>query len=1347
MSIDKKDFFVAGIGASAGGLDAIQQLFDNIPNNTGMAFVVVQHLSPDFKSLMPELLAKHTTMSIFTAEDNQIIQQNCIYLNKEDKNLTVEGGKLHLVDRGSKNKLNLPINEFFDSLGSEYKEKSIGIVLSGTGSDGSKGIKTIKEAGGTIIVQDPETAQFDGMINSAVQTNTVDFVLPPKGIGEMLVSISGNRIAIDEGGESVRSDQAIFTEILEVIYKYSGIDFKEYKKTTLLRRVENRMNVCNVKDINDFLEMVKKDDNEKEALKEDFLIGVTSFFRDADMFDIMKNDIIPTICKNHANGEPVRIWIPGCSTGQEAVSIAILFDEYIRVNKLSLDFKIFATDVQTVSLATAGNGVYGMSEESEIGKYYMDNYFIATGQSLKIIKRIRDKIVYSNHNLLKDPPFIRMDLISCRNLLIYLENRIQNRIMMNFQFALNTYGFLVLGASESIGETGRFFRTIDGKWKIYQNTSDTKNVPIQVNTGDRIQSYVYKNSAMGRNFALHDYKMTDNPEAVFYKFLSKAYSPSVIFTDVDYNILFVSGDAGKRLIISEGMFNNNLLKSVQPEIVSIIRNGIRRASASDNAVIIKDILVKRENESYVFDLTFQKLTGHGFPGVIYSITFGEEVPRMELNAEVIKSSTLDESSKLRIEDLENELKGTRSEMQNLIEELETSNEEMQSSNEELMASNEELQSTNEELQSVNEELYTVNSELQEKNRELQYLNDDMNNLMNCTEIGTLFLNNELKIRKFTPALTRHFNLQEGDIGRPISSFTSGFDEKTRETIINDSKRVIDKLTTVENEISDKDGNSYLERINPYISSDKKIEGVVISFVNTNNIKKAEKKLILSENKFRRMFEFSPVGKYTMDMGGKLSVNTAFCKMLGYKKDEINTWIEITYPDDVDMTRNMIKKLMESSESLKYKKRFVKNGGDFIWAEIRAVMQRDDQGMPLYILSSIIDISDNIRIESEVNRAKQDAEISNMHKNYFLANMSHELRTPLNSVIGFSDLLKDDDVTLEESKQYIKIINDNANHLLSLINDIIDVAKIEADELKLDKKDFNVTSLMNDIVKEFDNYKLVNNKAGVKIKMVVPDGLETMMLHSDRERLRQVFTNLLGNALKFSPEKSTITLGFETSEKFIEFYVADQGIGIAKEQLEEIFGRFNQVNYSTNSPYGGTGLGLTICRGIVNGLGGRIWAESELGKGSTFKFTLPLDNISCDEVEEERNTNDTKFNNIFEGKNILIADDDSSIRLYFEKILEQTKAKVYFAKDGIEAVDMYRNIPNIDIVLMDIQMPMMNGLDAFHQIMKYNPNVKVIAQTAFAMQEEKLKYIRSGFVSYLAKPIKRDALFLELSKYI
>jgi two-component system CheB/CheR fusion protein len=851
MQKTKPEFYVVGIGASAGGLDAIQTLFDYIPNNTGMAFIIVQHLSPDFKSLMPELLSKHTKMQIFTAEDKQTIKPNCIYLNQRSKNLHVKESELYLLDKGPKHNLNLPIDIFFHTLGEEYKEKSIGVILSGTGSDGSRGIKTIKEGGGTIIVQDPISAQFDGMPNSAIATNTADYILGPKQIAEILHKNPINRPLLLDDFKSNPSNESLISDILTAVYKHSSIDFREYKKNTLLRRIEKRMNVKNIQHLYDYATFVTSNPEEQQSLQEDFLIGVTRFFRDTQAFKELKEKVIPDICNNKKKSDTIRVWIAGCSTGEEVYSIAILIDNYIRTHQLNLDFKIFATDIDPNALAVAGSGAYHINIINEIEKTYLDQYFIKTGNKIQIIKRIREKIVFSYHNLIKDPPFIRMDLISCRNLLIYFDNKIQKKVMYNFQFALNQYAYLFLGNSESLGEISKHYKTIDVKWKIFQNISISKQTPIQTLAIDRISTLAYKTPIETPRST--SYSIKETPELLFHKYLNKKFSPASIFIDKDFNILFINGDAGKRLSHNSGIFQTNLLQMVSPDIAVVIRSGIRRLEAQKKDIVIKGVLNKVEDQNYTFDLNFHKPKDSENFNNCYLIEFSND-KTIHYNKLVINNIDVDEASNQRLEDLENELKIAKTELQNVIEELETSNEELQSSNEELMASNEELQSTNEELQSVNEELYTVNTEMQEKNKELTNLNNDVINLLDNTDIATLFLDTDLRIRKFTPELKDVFNLNEIDHGRPLSSFTSSFDEETRSDILNDSKLVLEKLTVIEKQVKDKDNNFYLQRISPFITSDKVINGVVITLNNINKLKEIEDELAITDLKYQKLFE-------------------------------------------------------------------------------------------------------------------------------------------------------------------------------------------------------------------------------------------------------------------------------------------------------------------------------------------------------------------------------------------------------------------------------------------------------------------------------------------------------------
>ena len=835
------DFYLVGIGASAGGLTAIQKLFDNIPEDTGMAFVIVQHLSPDYKSLMPELLSKHTRMEIFTSEDQQEIRPNCIYLNQRNKNIKVEGNRLCLLERASKHELNLPIDIFFHSVGKEFKEKSIGIILSGTGSDGSRGIKTIKETGGTIIVEDPFSAQFDGMPNSAISTNLVDYVLPPDKMAVTLTEITTKTLNLLNEEQQVALNEVIFFNILDDIHLSCGIDFRHYKRNTLLRRIEKRMNINNIETIKEYQIFLSNNKEEKEILKKDFFIGVTSFFRDPEAFESLKLNVIPELVKNNVeNSEPIRIWVPGCSTGEEVFSIAMLMDDYIQRHKPTCDFKIFATDVDANALNKASQAVFHINATSELNPEYLEKYFVKTSDKIQIIKRIRKKILFSMHNILSDPPFIHMDLISCRNMLIYVNNVAQQNIFKNFLFSLNKNGYLFLGSSETLGDAAKYFKALDSKWKIYQNISEMKVLPSHIpDLEAKTLAIPYKTPFT--SFTKTDYQFDESPERAYEKYLNRKFSPDSLFFDKDFNVVYINGKAGARLMLQEGLFQNNLLKMSSPEVAAILKEGIGRLGTSDKDVCIKDVTTKKENKIYTFDLTFHKTSDSVELSEIYMVSFSQE-KLSEENVIELKNISGDELSKQRVKDLETELQNSKSKLQNVVEELETSNEELQSSNEELMASNEELQSTNEELQSVNEELYTVNAELQEKNKELQHLNDDINNLLNSTDIGTLFLDPNLCIRKYTSALQKHFNLQESDIGRSIVSFAPNFDENTRQSIINDSRKALKQYAPIEEEIRDNMNNYYLRRITPFVTSDKIINGVVITFVEITQLKNIQEEL-------------------------------------------------------------------------------------------------------------------------------------------------------------------------------------------------------------------------------------------------------------------------------------------------------------------------------------------------------------------------------------------------------------------------------------------------------------------------------------------------------------------------
>ncbi len=1345
----KENHFVVGIGASAGGLDAVQQLFDNLPEDTGMAFVIIQHLSPDFKSLMPELLAKHTKMKIYTAQDKKIIKPNCIYLNERSKNLQIKDNKLVLLDKATKGNLNLPIDIFFHSLGQEYMDKSFGVILSGTGSDGSRGIKTIKEAGGTILVQEPSSAQFDGMPNSAISTNLTDFILTPEEIAQKLILLSSKRLDLHVLTDESDDHEKDFTSILELIYKHSGINFKKYKNNTLLRRLEKRMSIHNIETLSEYYTFLNCNLQERTTVFQEFLIGVTSFFRDTEAFNIIKKKVIPSIIDNNSKQRTIRMWISGCSTGEEVYSLAILMEDYFRTYKINIDYKIFATDIDKKALHTAGIGSYVVNNIAEIDNKYLEEYFLKVGDRIQIVKRIREKIVFSYHDVTKDPPFIRMDFISCRNLLIYFNNSTQKKVLNNFQYALNKFGYLFLGSSESLGSVSKYFQIIDNKWKIYQNISE--------NTRIRDDEDFENEPSTSLHFLKESYNIKSRystsenlNETYFYKHLSKKHSPTSVFIDKEFNVLFVIGDLKEWFSFPSGLFQNNLLKITDTDLSTIIRNGVRRVTKNDKSIIYKDLVIKTDTETRTFDLSFEYIHNFHNMNEVYLVEFGQ-ISHIDLTNKIVLSDIdLPNFSKQQIEDLQLELKENRNELQNVVEELETSNEELQSSNEELMSSNEELQSSNEELQSVNEELYTVNTELQEKNKELEDLNNDVNNLLNSNDIGTLFLDVHLNIRKFTPSIKKLFHLEDSDIGRSLISFASEFDDESRQSIINDSKESLEQLKSFDKEIQDKNGNWFMKRICPFITSKKKIDGVVITFIDIAYLKKVQDDLRYANQRLDIALQGSEMAWWEVHMPkGEVVFSTKKTDMLGYNSSEFKHYSDFTkllHIDDYENTMTAFRDHLSGKKDkydCEYRIRTSKN--EYKWFHDVGMIsyEKDDTKIISGIVNEI-----TLKKEAEINLldAQQKAEIANIYKNQFLANMSHEIRTPMNGLVGFASLLRDEDLSSETKNKYIDIIENSSKQLLNLINDIIDVSKIEAKELKIENKTFKISELLYGIQDTFNGLKKTKHKEHINIIAKIPFDSENLILDSDPNRLQQVIINLLGNALKFT-EIGTIEFGFKRKNKELSFFVKDQGIGIPKEKLEIIFERFEQIKSSNIAKNEGTGLGLSISKGIVQLLGGELKVESKELEGSTFYFDLPYS--EKDSLIEKNNIKieAADIKDKIKNKTILVVEDEIVNIEYFKALFSNLPTNLIFAYNGREALEHIKSNSKVDIILMDILMPIMNGYEAASEILKLKPKAKIIAQTANAMAGDETKCLENGFIDYVSKPLNKDELLTKIAMWI
>ena len=868
MAVNKDELIVVGIGASAGGLDSIITFFSNMPADTNMAFIIVQHLSPDYKSLMPDLLGPKTKLNVKVAEDKTVIEPNTIYLNNFEKDLHIKGNTIYLLDRGPRGTLSFPINILFKTLGEEFKENSIGIILSGTGTDGTQGIKTIKQQGGLVFVQDPESAEFDGMPNSAVATGLADGIMTPEQLANHIASYPVATVNLidnfSDDGSEIHEEEIL--NVLKHIEKFAGIDFKNYKRGTLKRRLANRMLLNGKSTLAEYTELLKVDQEEIYNILNDFLINVTDFFRDPEAFDLVEHVIIPRIFQQIDHTNTIRIWVTGCSSGEEVYTLAMLFENYIAEHNPGVSYKIFGTDIDTDALNSANSGIYPLTIQDHIREDFIQNYFTRYTDHYKIISSIRSKIVFSKHNLLSNPPFMNMDLVVCRNLLIYFNIPAQNAALGNMHFALKNQGYLFLGPSESLNRFSKYFSTLDSKWKLFQNTSEVKYLPRQF--GNSItDSKLSRWGTHKRNLesSISHESSGSKVEHLYYRLLAEKFSPNCILIDKDFNLLFIMGDAGDRLLMKSGAFDRNILKLVPNELVGFIKIPVRKLLSSEENVVITNITTTdKDDKPITLNLSFTKQSIKEINDPFIIIEFEEdEIPEEK----AIELSMVDTESLAseHIKDLEYELKESKVKLQNLIEELETSNEELHSSNEELTTANEELQSTNEELQSVNEELLTVNNEFQVKNKELQTLNDDVNNLLEISNIITLFLDVDLKIRKFTPGLKRLFSLSDNDIGRSITDFSSTFGEVNTNEILSKSKAALEKGDTAEFDITNSSSKTFLCKILPFETFTKDLEGVIITFVDITRLKTAEEELSQKSYELNRAQGIANIGSWYLDI--------------------------------------------------------------------------------------------------------------------------------------------------------------------------------------------------------------------------------------------------------------------------------------------------------------------------------------------------------------------------------------------------------------------------------------------------------------------------------------------------
>jgi len=890
-------FPIVGIGASAGGLEALEQFFSNMPTESGMAFVVVQHLAPNYKGMMAELLRRVTQMSVLTVTDNLKVKPNCVYIIPSNKSMSILNGALYLFVPLEERGLRLPVDFLFRSLADDRHQKSIGIILSGMGSDGSLGVKAINEKNGIVLVQEPSSAKFDAMPRNAIKATTVDVVAPANELPAKLLAIIKGQISKNNTDESDK-DNSSLDKIIIILRTHTGNDFSQYKKNTLYRRIERRMSIHQIDRITSYVRYLQENPNEVGILFQELLIGVTNFFRDTPVWEYLKDSVLPPMLEEASNAQTLRAWIPACSTGEEAYSLAMIFKEALEKANLDkiLRLQIFATDLDSTAVDQARRGIYQANMVSHVSASRLNRFFTKEGDQFRVSADIREMIVFAPQNIVKDPPFTKLNMLFCRNLLIYIDTGLQKKIMSLFHYALNDRGILLLGNAETYNEPKNLFTTVDSKLRIYQKTGASKvNVLLDFPSAyTKIKEPIMVSKSVEKN--------TENLQALTYDLLLQQFSPASVLTTNLGDILYITGNVGKYFSPAAGKANLNIFAMANEGLRNELPIAFRKAMQSYEKVVLHAIKIVVGSETLIVDVTIQQIASpFAMKGKVLLFFADLPLEKQEISKLItgkkgkavadIKQIQLGQEMQRLSEDLQN----TQEEMQTSQEELKSANEELQSANEEMQSANEELTTSKEEMQSMNEELQTINAELQVKIHDSDLVKNDMHNLLNSSEIATLFLDKELKIRQFTFCATKIFKLIPGDIGRLFTDLASDMDYPDMAA---DAKEVLRTLTFVEKVITTRHRLYYTVRIMPYRTFDDKINGLVITFIDITVSKQLENALRETQVLLRSVIHSARFVIIALSSDGKvIEFNPEAENIFGRKSSEVinKSYLEVFIP--------------------------------------------------------------------------------------------------------------------------------------------------------------------------------------------------------------------------------------------------------------------------------------------------------------------------------------------------------------------------------------------------------------------------------------------------------------------
>jgi two-component system CheB/CheR fusion protein len=1359
-------FPIVGIGASAGGLEAFTQLLSHLPIDTGMGFVLVQHLSPNQKSMLAEILSQTTKMSVVQVQHGMVVEPNHVYVIPPNTMMTISQGKLQLSPRPKIRGQVMSVDTFFFSLAQARGSKAIGVVLSGGDADGARGLEAIKEAGGITFAQCQDSAQVSSMPNTAVTSGQVDFVLTPQEIAKELAKLSSHPYVSspspEKAAEVIPADENAMTAIFSLLKAATGVDFNYYKPTTLKRRILRRMILAKLERLEDYVRYLQDHPGEVKALYYDVLINLTSFFRDPEAFEALKTKVFPVITKEGSSNSPIRVWVAGCSTGEEAYSIAICLLEYLQNQRINQPIQIFATDINEVAIEKARLGIYKHNQLLDVSPDRLQRFFVPIEDGYQISKPVRECCVFARQNLISDPPFSRLDLITCRNVLIYLGSTVQKKLLPIFHYGLKPTGFLMLGTSEAVGEFSDLFALVDRKYKIYANKISNAELGLDLIPENNTVEIVNPTPSVSEQIC-HELEIQKTADQI----VLRQFAPVGVIIDHNCEIVQFRGQTSSYLQLPSGRPSFNLLKMAREELRLELRTAIHLAKKRKEAVSKEGIEIRDNEQVKLVKIDVVPFDAPDNTNSYFLVMFAEADTSSMLYvageqqapaAGTSNSKGRKSNNQNQINQLKQELATTKEYLQSIIEEQQATNQDLRAANEEILSSNEELQSTNEELetakeeiQATNEELNTINEELQRRNSESTQVTNDLQNLLSSISIPILMLGGDLRIRRFTPLAERIFNLIPSDVGRPLGDINHNLNIPDLEQQI---LEVIRTLNFKAQEVQDNEGHWYDLRIRPYRTIDHKIDGAVVVLVDINELKRSARQITAARDYAEAIVATVRESLVVLDTDLRvITANQFFYEKFQVTPEETEQQLIYDLGNgqwNIPQLRSLLESILpyqSSFQDLEVEHNFEHIGQKILRLNARKLTHIHDVAMILLVIE---DITQQKQLEAERTQlleqeqsAREAAERANRAKDEFLSILSHELRNPLNAMLGWTNLLRTRKLEKATVDQGLEAIERSTQAQAHLISDLLDISRISSGRLRMEAQTVELVPIIEAAIAVV---RLAAEAKSIKIQTQLDTTPKAIV--GDPIRLQQVVWNLLSNAIKFTPVRGKIKVTLTYTNVLAQIQVSDTGQGIPADFVPYIFERFRQADGSKTRSNQGLGLGLAIVRHLVELHGGVVEAKSPgVGKGATFTIHLPLQNIpgkvsvvhSSKSLVSTRTELSTDNISSLEGVRVLVVDDEADIRTLFKLALEEYGVEVTTVASASAALSTLMANPNsYDIILSDIGLPGEDGYALIRQIRALDPQlggqIPAAALTAYAGDAESAEALAAGYQMHIAKPI-------------